>query len=133
MPGPAGPIRWQMVKVTIKLAIVALIANALYQTVPHYYTHWQFTDAMTELATYPGQLATLPTVLQKCERIAKEHGLPLTKEDFDVKLPLKDSNKTATIDVSYEVVMKPIPGRPMPHVFAVHAVGDNPRFGSLTP
>ena len=122
-----------MVKVTIKLAIVALIANALYQTVPYYYTHWQFSDALKELATYPGQRATLPIVLLKCERIAKEHGLALTKEDFDVKLVGPPQSQRATIDVSYEVVMKPIPGRAMPHVFALHVEGDSPRFGSLTP
>ena len=122
-----------MVKVTIKLAIVALIANALFQTVPYYYTHWQFSDALKELATYPGQRATLPMVLQKCERIAKEYGLDLTKDDFDVKLAAPGSSKTTTIDVSYEVVMKPIPGRAMPHVFALHVEGDTPRFGSLTP
>jgi|SRR5688572_7579789 hypothetical protein len=122
-----------MVKVTIKLAIVALIANALYQTVPYYYTHWQFQDAMKELATYPGHQARLPAVLQKAERIAREHGLELTKEDFDIKLAGPGNSKTTTIDVSYEVVMKPIPGRPMPHVFAVHVQGAPPRFGSLTP
>jgi hypothetical protein len=122
-----------MVKVTIKLAIVALIANALYQTVPYYYTHWQFQDALKELATYPGLRATVPGVLLKCERIAREHGLDLTKDDFDVKLPTPGNPKTTTIAVSYEVVMKPIPGRPMPHVFALQVEGDTPRFGSLTP
>jgi hypothetical protein len=124
-----------MVKLTIKLAIVALIANALYQTVPYYYTNWQFQDALKELATYPGHpsTTTLPAVQLKAERIAKAHGLPLTRDDFDIKLATPGSSKTTTIDVSYEVVMKPIPGRPMPHVFALHIEGDNPRFGSLTP
>ena len=122
-----------MVKVTIKLAIVALIANALYQTVPYYYTNWQFTDALKELATYPGHLATVPTVLQRCERIAKEHGLDLVKEDFEVRLAGPGSTKTTAITVSYEVVMKPVPGRAMPHVFTVAVQGDPPRFGSLTP
>jgi hypothetical protein len=124
-----------MVKVTIKLAIVALIANALYQTVPYYYTHWQFKDALKELATYPGhpRTTTLPAVLLKAERIAKAHGLALTKDDFIIKLAAPGAPKTTTIDVAYEVVMKPIPGRPMPHVFALHVEGDVPRFGTLTP
>jgi hypothetical protein len=122
-----------MVKVTLKLAVVGLIANALFQTVPHYYTHWQFRDAMKELATYPGSYATVPMVLAKCEKIAKEHGLDLTKDDFEVKLAPKGSKQSTTIDVSYEVEMQPIPGRPQPHVFAVHAVGDPGRFGRLTP
>lgn len=122
-----------MVKVTIKLAIVGLIANALYQTVPYYYTNWQFKDALTELATFPGHQATLAGVQLKAERIAKSYGLELTKDDFDIKLATPGAPKTTTIDVAYEVVMKPIPGRPMPHVFALHVEGDVPRFGSLTP
>ena len=122
-----------MVKVTIKLAIVALIANALFQTVPYYYTNWQFSDAIKELATYPGLQATVPTVQQTCERIAKDHGLDLTRDDFEVRLAAPGSTKTTAIAVSYEVVMKPIPGRPMPHVFTVNVEGDAPRFGSLTP
>jgi hypothetical protein len=123
-----------MVKVTLKLAAVGLIANALYQTVPHYYTHWQFRDAMKELATYPGGYSpTVPMVLAKCEKIAKDHGLDLTKDDFEVKLYPKGSPQPTTIDVSYEVVMKPIPGRPQPHVFVVHAEADRSRFGSMTP
>jgi hypothetical protein len=121
-----------MVKLTIKLAIVALIANALFQTVPSYYTHWQFTDAMKELAAYPGRRTALPEVLDKAERIAKSFDLDLTRADFDIKLAGVGGAKTTTIDVSYEVVMQPIPGRPMPHLFVVHAVGE-PRFGSLTP
>jgi hypothetical protein len=122
-----------MVKVTLKLAVVGLIANALYQTVPHYYTHWQFSDAMKELATYPGFRPTVPLVLLKCEKIAKEHGLALTRDDFDVKLFPPGSPQLTTIAVSYEVVMKPIPGRSQPHVFTVHAEADPARFGSLTP
>jgi hypothetical protein len=122
-----------MVKVTLKLAVVGLIANALYQTVPHYYTNWQFHDAMKELATYPGFRPTVPSVLEKCTKIAREHGLALTAEDFDVRLFPPGSPQLTTIDVSYEVVMKPIPGRAQTHVFAVHAEAEPARFGSLTP
>jgi hypothetical protein len=122
-----------MVKVTIKLAIVGLIANALFQVVPYYYTNWQFHDALKELATYPGSRTTLPQVLAKAEKIAKSYDLDLTSSDFDIKLAGAGGAKTATIDVSYGVVMKPIPGRPMPHLFVIHVEGDPPRFGSLTP
>jgi hypothetical protein len=122
-----------MVKLTIKLAIVGLIANALFQVVPFYYTNWQFTDAMKELASFPGRRTTLPQVLDKAERIAKAHDLDLTRADFDIKLAGVGGVKTTTIDVSYEVVMKPIPGRAMPHVFVIHVEGEPGRFGSLTP
>jgi hypothetical protein len=122
-----------MVKLTIKLLIVGLIANALYQVVPAYYTNWQFTDAMKELATYPGFRPTLPQVLDKCEKIAKTFDLDLKAADFDVKMAGVGGAKVTTIDVSYEVVLKPIPGRPQPHVFAIHVEGDPPRFGALIP
>jgi hypothetical protein len=122
-----------MVKLTIKLAIVALIANALFQVVPSYYTNWQFQDALKELATFPGYRATLPQVLDKCEKIAKSYDLDLTRADFDVKMGGTGGNQVTTIDVSYEVVLKPIPGRAMPHLFVIHAEGAPPRFGSLGP
>ena len=122
-----------MVKVTLKLAVVGLIANALYQTVPHYYTNWQFRDAMKELATYPGFRPTVPMVQQKCEKIAKAHGLALTGDDFEVKLFPPGGPQLTTIDVSYEVMMKPIPGRQQTHLFAVHVEADPGRFGTLTP
>jgi hypothetical protein len=122
-----------MVKLTIKLALVALVINALYQVVPSYYTNWQFNDALKELATYPGYRATLPQVLDKCEKLAKAYELDLTRADFDVKMPGVGGAKTTTIDVSYEVVLKPFPGHAQPHVFAMHVEGDAPRFGALTP
>jgi hypothetical protein len=131
--GWVGPIRWQMVKLTIKLAIVALIANALYQVVPPYYANLQFTEAMKELAAYPGWRETVPTLKLKSAKIAKEHGIELGPEDFDIKMVGSGTNQTAIIDVSYTVVMKPIPGRVQTHVYTVHAEADTPRFGSLTP
>jgi hypothetical protein len=121
-----------MVKLTIKLAIAALIANALWQVVPPYYTNLQFTEAMKEVAAFPGWRETMPTVKVKCAKIAKEHGIDLGPEDFDVKMIGAGTGQTAIIDVSYEVVMKPIPGRPQSHVFTIHAEPDAKRFGSLT-
>lgn len=120
-----------MVKLVIKLAIIALIAHALFQVVPPYYTNWQFQDALKELATFPGYKATLPQVLDKCERIAKNHDLALTREDFVVVMPV--GGKTTSISTQYSVTMSYIPGQPKEHTFVVQVEGDPPRFGSLTP
>ena len=84
---------------TIKLAIFGLIANALFQVVPHYYTNWQFHDALKELAAYPGRREPLPRVLDKAERIAKSFDLDLTRADFDIKLASAGGAKLTTIDV----------------------------------
>ena len=122
-----------MVKLSIKLAIVALLANAAYQVVPPFYTNWKFRDAIKELASFPGFRATVPQVLDKAEKIAREHDLDLTRDDFTVKLAGAGANMYATIDVAYEVELKYIPGHPKKHVFDMHIEGDVPRFGSLTP
>ena len=120
-----------MVKLVIKLAIVALIGHALYQVAPPYYNNWKFQDALKELATFPGYKATLPQVLDKCEKIAKAHDLALTRDDFTVVMPA--GGKTTTIDTQYTLTMSYIPGQPRDHTFRVHVEGDPPRFGSLTP
>ncbi len=125
-----------MVKLVIKLAIVALLANAAFRVVPLFYQNWKFKDALKELATYPsqpGMRPTVPQLLDKCEKVAKEHDLDLTREDFEVKLPGVGGAKTVTIDVSYDVELKHIPGRPQTHRFTIHAEGEPGRFGSLTP
>src|SRR5262245_27391558 len=120
-----------MVKLVIKLAIVGLIAYAMYHVVPPYYNNWKFQDALKELATFPGYKATLPQVLEKCEKIAKAHDLALTRDDFVVVMAA--GGKTTTIDTQYTVEMSYIPGQPREHTFQVHVEGDPPRFGSLTP
>ena len=120
-----------MVKVTLKLAVCALIAYAGFQGIPPYYNNWKFQDALKELATFPGYRATLPQVLVKCERIAREHDLELTADDFEVHLGEK--GKGTTIDTKYTVVIKYFPGKPQTHEFVVHVEGEPPRFGSLGP
>ena len=121
-----------MVKLVIKLAIVGLLANAAFQVVPVFYTNWKFKDAIKEVATFPGYRATVEQVLVKCEKVAKEHELPLTKDDFTVKLAGPGVPVT-TIDVAYEVDLKPFPGQTRKHLFDMHLEGEPPRFGSLTP
>ena len=122
-----------MVKVTIKLAIVGLIANALYQVVPPYYTNWQFNDALKELATYPGFRPTVPQIARQVRENRQGIRPPSDAERLRRQAGRPRGARSTTIDVSYEVVLKPIPGPPEPHVFAIHIEGDPPRFGSLTP
>jgi hypothetical protein len=121
-----------MVKVTIKLLIVALIANALYQVVPPYYTNWQLHDALQELATYPPKRENLDQFKARASRIAHGLDLDLDKTDFDAQLPGPGRPK-ATIVTAYEVEMSYLPFQPRTHVFRVEVEGGEPRFGGLTP
>ena len=52
-----------MVKLVLKLAILGLIANALYQVVPPFYTNWKFRDALKELAGFFPQSGLYLTVV----------------------------------------------------------------------
>jgi hypothetical protein len=117
-----------MVKLVLKLAILGLIANALYQVVPPFYTNWKFRDALKELASF-SQRKSVDEILDRCVILAKEHDLALDRTDFTIQ----KGRAITTIDTSYIVDLKYIPGKPHPHLFLVHAEGDPPRFGSLTP
>ena len=121
-----------MVKVTIKLAIVALIAHALYQVGPPYYTNWQFRDALQELATYPKHRETLDQFKGRAVRIAQSFDLDLAASDFDAQLP-GPGRPHATIATSYEVEFSYVPFQPKTHVFEIQVEGQDQRFGSLTP
>jgi hypothetical protein len=119
-----------MVKVTIKLAIVAVIAHALYQVVPPYYTNWQLTDALQELATYPKQYESVEQFKGRAARIAQDHGVDLDRSDFDAQLA-GPGRPRATLATAYEVEFSYIPFQPRTHVFRIEVVGNDPRFGDL--
>jgi hypothetical protein len=121
-----------MVKLTIKLAIFGLLANAAYQVVPPYYNHWQFQDALKELASFPGRRTTVEQVKARCAKIAEEYNLDLRPADFEVRLA-GQGQPTASIDTAYSLELKPIPGQVRTQVFEVHVEGAPPRFGSATP
>jgi hypothetical protein len=121
-----------MVKVTIKLAIVALIAHALFQVAPPYYTHWQLRDALQELATYPKRRESLEQFKARASRIAQELDVDLAPADFDAQLAGPGHPK-ATIATSYEVEFSYLPFQPRTHRFEIAVVGQEPRLGAFTP
>jgi len=83
-----------MVKLTIKLAIVGLIINALYQVVPSYYTNWQFQDA---LYANQGEENSGWVTDALLEKIAKGLGLDWAKlkKDADGAVTLQQANSMA--------------------------------------
>ena len=117
-----------MVKLVLKLALLGLLANAFYQVVPPFYTSWKFRDALKELASF-SQRRSVDEILDRCVLIAKDHDLALDRTDFTVV----KGKMVTTIDTRYVVDLKYIPGKPHPYEMVVHAEGDPPRFGSLTP
>jgi hypothetical protein len=70
-------------KLLIKLAIVAFLANAAYQGGRVYLAHFQFTDAVRQAATVRDQ--TDQQLRQRILELAERHSIPTTGEDFTVE------------------------------------------------
>ena len=98
-----------MVKLILKLAILALIANALYQVVPPFYTNWKFRDALKELASF-SQRRSIDQILDRCVVLAKEHDLALERTDFTVQ----KGRTVTTIDTSVHRRPEVHPGQAAP-------------------
>jgi len=94
-----------VIKKLIKLAVFLLIANAVYRVAPvwlHYYT---FKDAVRELALFSREKSDA-IVIDKVMTIAREHGIPLTREYVQVRR----ANDRLLIDATYVEAVKIVPG-----------------------
>ena len=120
-----------MVKLVLKLALFGLVAHAMYQGIPPYYNHWKFQDAIKELASFPPRGFGPNELADRCVLIARDHDLPLGKNDFVIHVSGTGRQATAKISTSYEVDISYIPGQPRTHTFTVDVEGAPPRFGSL--
>jgi hypothetical protein len=94
-----------LIKNLIKLAIFLLMANALYQTAPVWVHHYQFKDAVKEMALFSKD-TTDGAVLDRVMLLAEQHSVPL---DRDAVL-VHRGNDRLTIDASYVETVKVVPG-----------------------
>jgi hypothetical protein len=120
-----------VIKTAVKLAFVALLANATWHLFVVYAAHYKFKDAALQIAQYRGDQSDA----QVRERILEQAGqydVPVTSENLSVR-----TEETHTIvDVSY---MRPVdlaPGFTYPWPFTLHidAFTIKPaRFDGLAP
>jgi hypothetical protein len=116
-----------MVRLTIKLLVLAVILHAGFRIVPVFYTNWKFKDALVELATYSNR-RTADEVIEKAEKLAKEYELPLDKGDFSVRR----EKQFTTIATRYGVQLEYFPRQYYPYEFVIDVAGE-PRFGEFQP
>jgi hypothetical protein len=116
-----------MVRLTIKLLILAMILHAAFRIVPVFYTHWKFRDALTELATYSNR-RTADEVLDKAVRLAKDYELPLDRGDFAIRR----EKQFTSIATRYDVQLEYFPRQYYPYEFVIDIAGE-PRFGEFQP
>ena len=104
-----------MVRTIIKLAFVALLANAAWQLFTVYWAHFKFSDAVQQTTQFRGT---------KTDAQLKERILELASQ-FDV--PVSDENLTVQVvddhtlvDSSYTRRVELVPTFPYPWRFTVH-------------
>jgi hypothetical protein len=104
-----------MIRTVIKLAFVALLANAAWQLFNAYWPYYKFSDAVRATAQYRGQ---------KTDAQVRERILELAAQ-FDI--PISDDNLTVRLDDTHTIVeaayVQPValaPGYTYQWPFSVH-------------
>jgi len=113
-----------VIKLAIKLAIVALIANAAWRVGNAYVSHYRFTDAV-QATTQFGGAKTDEQIHDRILDLASEFDIPVTDETLTVK---RQTNHTV-VDGAYRKPIEMFPGWTYRWPFTVHV--DTITLGSL--
>jgi hypothetical protein len=103
-----------MLKLLIKLALAALLANAAWRLGSAYLTFYRFKDAVTEAAQFGGD-KTDTELQQRVVDLASQYDIPLTEDGLLVRR--NDRNHTF-IDGSYTQPVDLLPGYRYPWPFS---------------
>ena len=94
-----------MLRLLVKLALAALIANALWRAGSAYLTFYRFKDAVTEAAQY-SKVKSPDELRQRILVLASDYGVPLPEGAVTVR---REDNHTL-IDASYTQPVELFPG-----------------------
>jgi hypothetical protein len=89
-------------KLLIKLAITALLANAVFRVGTQYITHYQFRDSIREAAMY--QAKTEDELRDRILEIAATYGLPQGAGDISVSRNGRQWTTSGTYTKKIEIV-----------------------------
>ena len=115
-----------MLRNLVRLAVLLLIAHALYRFVPIYAHSHQFKDAVAEAALFSKDRSE-HEIIERVMELAAQYQIPLEREAVQVT---KDRSKTY-INLVYEEQIEWVPGysRPMPFNVAVEGWHVRPPTG----
>ena len=102
-----------MIRLIIKLAIVALVANAAWRVGSAYVSFYRFKDAVTESAQFGGD-KTEDQLRQRVLELAAEYELPVVEDRISVR---KEETRTF-LTGSYTQPVEVVPGYRYPWVFS---------------
>ena len=107
-----------MFRLLIKLAVAALIANAVWRVGSEYLTYYRFKDDVRNAAEFRRGSGSDGDLLLKIEQLADDFGLPLDDDDVKIQSDSDRSVKHAVVGVSYVKPIELFPGYVYPWTFS---------------
>jgi len=104
-----------LIKIVIKLAVAALVANAAFHLMTAYVAYYKFTDAVQQTTQYSSD-KSLDQLRTRIAEIAAEHDVPVGQDDFT----LTREERHTVVDGSYTRIVDFAPGYSRPWRFAFH-------------
>lgn len=105
-----------MLKLLIKLALAALVANAAFRLGTAYLSYYRFTDAVTQTAQF-GTDRSQAELRRRVLELASQYDVPLAEDGFTIRRT--DENHTI-VDGGYTQPVDLLPGYRYPWPFTVH-------------
>ncbi len=104
-------------RIIIKLAIAALIIHAAYQVGSAYWDHYQFTDAVQQVAQF-GESEPIPEIKKRVMELAAQRHLPIPEDAISVTR----LQRRIDVDGVYTRDILLAPGYKRPWTFTVDVV-----------
>ena len=104
-----------MIKLILKLAVVALVANASWRVGGAYVSHYKFTDSVQQAALFRGN-KTDDVLRQRIFALASDFDIPVTDSD----LTLTTLEHHTVVDGHYTRIIELVPGYKYPWEFTFH-------------
>lgn len=104
-----------MIKLILKLAVVALLANASWRVGSAYVAHYKFMDSVQQAALFRGN-KTDDVLRQRIFELASDFDIPVT--DGDVTLTTLEHH--TVVDGDYVRIIEIVPGYKYPWEFTFH-------------
>jgi hypothetical protein len=114
-----------VIRTLIKLAIAALVANAVWRVGNAYLSYYRFTDAVQQVTHYRGDKSDAQ-IHDRVFALASQHDIAVTEETLTIR---REENRTI-VDGSYTQPIEVVPGVVYNWPFAVHV--DTPIVDPLT-
>jgi hypothetical protein len=104
-----------VIKLLIKLAIVALVANAAWHVMAAYTSYYKFKDAVQQTTQF-GNDKSVEQIKSRVLSLASDYDLPIGEDDVTVK---REQLHTL-VDGSYTKTLDLLPGYSRPWTFEFH-------------